>query len=69
MKESVLNDSMAQSATMTQNSKKNIVPNFKLDLSKCKYDIDDFNNIDDPDILLLQNELNQANQNKKVIQI
>lgn len=56
--QSVLNDSMAQSATMTQNSKKNIVPNFKLDLSKCKYDIDDFNNIDDQDILLLQNELN-----------
>ena len=54
---------------MTQNSKKNIVPNFKLDLSKCKYDIDDFNNIDDQDIFLIQKELNQANNNNKVIQL
>lgn len=57
LNQSDLNESMAQSGvSMTQNSKKGHIPNFKLDLSKCKNVDGDFVEIDQADLIYQQQE-------------
>jgi hypothetical protein len=49
--QSLYSESIAQSVvSVTQNSKKNVIPSFKLDLSKCKQDDEFGNNFDENDI-------------------
>jgi hypothetical protein len=56
--QSLYSESIAQSVvSVTQNSKKNVIPSFKLDLSKCKQDDEFGNNFDENDIQGLQKEL------------
>lgn len=52
MNQSLLNESIVS----ISQSKKNIIPSFKLDLSKCKKE-EDFGNIEDGELEQLQNEL------------
>jgi hypothetical protein len=57
LNQSSLNESMAQSGvSMTQNSKKGVIPNFKLDLSKCKNVEGDFVEADPGFVMNLPNE-------------
>ena len=56
--QSLLSESIAQSITsVTQNSKK--IPNFKLDLSKCKLDDEFGDGFDEDDMQVLQKELKE----------
>lgn len=58
--QSLLSESIAQSITsVTQNSKK--IPNFKLDLSKCKLDDEGGDGFDEDDMEVLQKELKEQN--------